>query len=260
MAVLLLLVLLENLLVFPAPRYPRGDWSPRRVQAEDVFFQSADGTPLHGWFLDLPQPRGYLLYCHGNGEHVAHLAGLLALLRDELGFAVFAFDYRGYGRSEGAPHEAGVLADAHAAHAWLVERAQLPPDQLVIAGRSLGGAVAVDLAAQYSAQVLVLESTFTSLPEVAARLYWWAPVRRMMRSRFDSLSKISAVTAPLLLSHGDDDELIPIELGRQLFDAAGSQQKEFLPFPELGHNDPNPESYYQVLDRFLTENGVPRRR
>jgi fermentation-respiration switch protein FrsA (DUF1100 family) len=251
LTVLLLLMLMENYLLYPAPRYPLGDWSASRIAAEDVYFDSDDGTPLHGWFLDHPQPRGYLLYCHGNGEHVAHLAELLLLIRDDLGFAVFAFDYRGYGRSEGSPHEKGILADARAAHRWLTNRARISSDQLVIMGRSLGGAVAVDLAADYSARALVLESTFTSLPDVAARIYWWAPVRWLMRSRFDSLAKIARFSGPLLQSHGTLDEVVPIGIGRQLFASATGQQKTFVEFPLDGHNDPPPASYYRRLDQFL---------
>ena len=124
LVVLLLLFLLENKLIFPAPRFPSGEWEPTWLEYEDVTFASTDGTNLHGWYLDHPEPKAYLLYCHGNGEHVAYVAPLAEQLRATLDVAVFAFDYRGYGRSEGSAHEAGVLADANAAHQWLSRRAE----------------------------------------------------------------------------------------------------------------------------------------
>jgi fermentation-respiration switch protein FrsA (DUF1100 family) len=248
---LLLMMFLENYLIFPAPRYPQGDWDPVDISVEDVYFESADGTRLHGWYLDHPNPRCYLLYCHGNGEHVAYLNGLLQTLRDGLGLAVFAFDYRGYGRSEGSAHEAGVLQDGRAAHAWLAARAGIEPDDVVLMGRSLGGAVATDLAAHHGARGLVLESTFTSMPDVAARIYWWAPVRLLMRSQFNSLSKIDKYHGPLLCSHGTLDSLVPVDLGQRLFDAAPGRQKRFIEIAGGDHNDPQPREYYQALDRFL---------
>jgi len=247
----------ENFLIFPAPRYPQGNWEPPGVEIEDVFFESSDGTRLHGWYLDHPSPRCYLLYCHGNGEHVAYLSELLRLLHDEFELAVFTFDYRGYGRSEGSPDEAGVLRDGRAAHVWLAQRARLEPDEVVLMGRSLGGAIAVNLAASNGAQALVLESTFTSIPDVAARIYWWAPVRLLMRTQFNSHYQIQQYHGPLLQSHGTHDGLVPLDLGQRLFAAAPSDQKEFFEIPGADHNDPQTREYYWTLDQFLQR--LPRR-
>ena len=108
-------MIFEELFIFPAPRYPQGDWAPEDITFEEAHFESEDGTRLHGWFMDHPNPRAHVLYCHGNGEHVAHVGGLMSAMRDELAFSVFAFDYRGYGRSGGKPSEHGVLADGRAA-------------------------------------------------------------------------------------------------------------------------------------------------
>ena len=248
-----MLLFFENRLVFPARRYPRGDWNPTGLQFEDVFFESSDGTRLHGWYLDHPQPKAHLLYCHGNGEHVADLADLLALLQRDLDLAVFAFDYRGYGRSEGSAHEAGVLLDGRAAQTWLAERAGLEQSDLVLMGRSLGGAVAVDLAATNGARGLVLESTFTSLPDVASRLYRWAPVRLLMKTQFDSVNQIRQYEGQLLQSHGTADTLVPIDLGRRLFAAAPGASNQLIELEELEHNDPQPAGYYRELTRFLSE-------
>jgi len=256
LAVLLLLYLLENKLIFPAPRFPSGDWEPTWLKYEDVHFVADDGTKLHGWYLDHPAPQAYLLYCHGNGEHVAYVAPLAEQLRSSLDVAVFVFDYRGYGRSEGAANEAGVLADGQAAHAWLTARAGVDPRQILLMGRSLGGAVAVDLADRHHSRTLILESTFPSMPEVAARLHWWAPVKLLMRTRLNSAEKISRFQGSLLQSHGTNDELIPIELGRQLFDAAPTSNKQFLTFEGLGHNDYPPDEYYLQLREFVQRTAV----
>ncbi|MBC7852654.1 MAG: alpha/beta hydrolase, partial [Pirellulaceae bacterium] len=113
--VLLVLLYLENMLVYPAPRYPDGDWQATWLEHEDVYFDSADGTRLHGWYVEHPQPKAVILYCHGNGTHVADLAEFLRQMREEFQVSIFAFDYRGYGRSAGKPAEKGILEDAEAA-------------------------------------------------------------------------------------------------------------------------------------------------
>ena len=251
LVVLLLVFLLENKLIFPAPRFPSGEWKPDWLQYEDVEFTSSDGTKLHGWYLDHPAPKAYLLYCHGNGEHVAYVAPLADQLRSSLDVAVFAFDYRGYGRSEGSAHEAGILADARAAHTWLCERAGVAPDQVILMGRSIGGAVAVDLADEHQSRAMILESTFPNLPDIAARLLWWAPVRWLMRSQFNSAEKISRFHGSLLQSHGTSDEMIPLSYGRRLFDAAPTSDKQFLVHEGLGHNDYPPDEYYEKLRQFV---------
>mgnify|MGYP001953384324 CR=1 FL=1 len=150
---MLLLFLLENKLIFPAPKYPSGDWNPNWLQYEDVDFKSVDGTALHGWFLDHPNPNAYLLYCHGNGEHVAYTASILDELRSTLDVAVFVFDYRGYGRSDGSPHEAGILADGEAADAVETFAAILEEDHMnaAAAGGLIRSYLAMDDAAQAEA-------------------------------------------------------------------------------------------------------------
>jgi fermentation-respiration switch protein FrsA (DUF1100 family) len=248
--VLLLLLLLENTLLYPAPQYPLGDWAGSDWPHEDVHFASSDGTKLHGWYFEHPQPRAVLLYAHGNGEHVAFLGPYLDQLRDELRLSIFAFDYRGYGRSEGSPHEQGILEDGTAAQLWLAERTGRRPDDLVLMGRSLGGGVVVDLASRHGARGLVLQNTFTSLPDAAAKLYPWAPVRLLMRNRYDSWTKIGRYQGPVFFSHGTADELVPYDLGRKLFDAAPGP-KEFFVIEGGGHNDPEPRAFYSALDRWL---------
>ncbi len=249
--IIVLLMLLENYVVYPAPRFPVGDWDPAYLDFENVFFESADGTQLHGWYVPHAQPRGYLLYCHGNGEHVAYNADLVQLLNERYQLGVFIFDYRGYGRSAGRPNEKGVTADGHAALGWLLQREGITAGDVIVMGRSLGGAVAVDIASQRGAKALVVENTFTRMPDVAATIYWFLPVKLFMRNRFNSLAKIKDFKGPLLLSHGKRDSIVPFELGKRLYDASESVDKQLFVVDNGDHNDRQPREYYQLLDRFF---------
>ena len=242
------MLFLENALIFPAPRYPSGNWEH---PFEDIFFESKDGTKLHGLFVDHPNPKAHLIFFHGNGEHVANSIDLLENYRDDFQATVFAFDYRGYGRSEGKPHEKGVLADGHAAHKWFTDKAGVGPNEIVLIGRSLGGAVAVDLAAEYGARALVLERTFTKMPDVAARLYPILPIRFLMKTQLDSQSKIHKYDGPLLQSHGTRDEIVPYDLGQKLFETATTQHKEFYADEGGGHNDAYSREYWTKLTEFM---------
>ena len=248
---LAMLMLLENHLIYPAPKYPQGNWQPPGLHYEDVHFESTDGTRLHGWYVDHPAPVAYVLFCHGNAEHVAYRANYLRDYNKYYRVAVFAFDYRGYGRSAGQPHERGVLADAQAAQQWLARRAGVRPADIVLHGVSLGSGVAVHLAARNGARGLILESAFTSLPDVAAHLYRWAPVRLLMRSEMNSEAKIAAYTGPLLQAHGSADELIPVELGRRLYNAAPGKDKRFIEMPGNRHNSEYSAEYLQAIGAFL---------
>ncbi len=251
LVVVALMVFFEESMVFPAPRYPVGDWQPEWLDHRDVYFPSQDGTRLHGWYAEHDEPRGYVLLCHGNAEHVAYLAEMLAILRGKYHLSVFAFDYRGYGRSEGSPNEKGVLEDGEAALAWLAAEAGIEPSEVILMGRSLGGAVAVDLASRHGARALLLDRAFTTAPDVAAHHYRWLPVRLLMRTQLDSLSKIGQYQGPLLITHGADDEIVPVEHGRRLLEAAGTKDKQLIEYPGMRHNDPTPKRYWGDLAQFF---------
>jgi fermentation-respiration switch protein FrsA (DUF1100 family) len=241
---------LEEWLIFFPARYPEGDWQPAGLEFEDARFEAADGTRLHGWFVPHPEPRAVVLFSHGNAGNLSHRAELLRDLRNRVGVAVMIYDYRGYGRSEGRPDEQGVLADGRAARAWLAERTGLAENELVLMGRSLGGAVAVDLAADGGARGLILESTFSSLPEAAAYHVPLLPVGRLMRTRLDSAAKIGNYHGPLFQSHGDADTVVPYRLGRRLFEKA-NQPKQFITLPGADHNDYPPPAYFDKLRAFV---------
>jgi hypothetical protein len=244
------MMILEETFIFFPLRYPEGDWEPEWLSLEDAWFSSPDGLRLHGWYAGHEDPRAVILFCHGNAGNVTHRAETLRSLHEFVGASVLIFDYRGYGRSEGKPDEEGILADARAARAWLAERAGVAEQDVVVMGRSVGGAVAVDLAAKDGARALVLESTFTSVPDLAAYHYPWLPVRLVLRTRFDSLSIIRDYHGPLLQSHGDADTIVPYRFGRRLFDAA-NEPKQLFTIPGGDHNDYQPREYYEALIAFL---------
>jgi fermentation-respiration switch protein FrsA (DUF1100 family) len=249
MVMLFLMIFEESLIFFPAP-YPQGDWKPAGLHFEDARFQADDGVRIHGWYLPHERPRATILFCHGNAGNITHRADLLHMLHQRVGASVLIFDYRGYGRSEGKPTEKGILADARAARSWLSLRAGVPEKEIVLMGESLGGGVAVDLAARDGAQALVLQNTFSSLTDVAAVHYGLLPVRLLMHTRLDSAAKIGQYHGPLLQSHGDADTIVPYRLGRKLFQAA-NQPKQFITYAGADHNDPIAASYFDSLRTFL---------
>ena len=250
-------MIFEESFIFLPTKYPHGDWQPEGLDFEDISFESSDGMRLHGWYVPHKTPRAHLLFCHGNAGNLASRAPLMRYLYHQLEVSVFIFDYRGYGKSEGSPSEEGVLNDARAARQWLATRTGVDADQLVLLGRSLGGALAVDLAASGGARGLILDSTFTSLPDVAARLYPWAPVRLLMRTQLDSLTKIQRYSGPVFQSHSDADEIVPYGLGKQLFEAIPSAEKTFFTIAGADHNSPPTPPYFDALNEFLDRLRLP---
>ncbi len=194
---------------------------------EEVALRAADGVRLGAWYVPAGSPsRGAVLFCHGNAGNISHRTGLIAVFR-RLGFDVLIFDYRGYGRSEGEPSEKGTYLDAEAAWDHLVGARMVPPGRIVIFGNSLGGGVATHLAAERTPGALVLQSTFTSIPDVGAERIRWLPIRWICRIKYPSLKTIPNVKCPVLVVHSPSDEVIPFHHGRELFAAAG-EPKEFL--------------------------------
>ena len=252
---------LERSLVFYPVPYPQGNWQPVGLAYEDVWFEAADGARLHGWFVPHPRPRAVALFLHGNAGNITSRASVLRALHGRHDLAVMTFDYRGFGRSEGKPNEQGILRDARAVRAWLAQRTGVTERDIVLFGRSLGGGVAVDLAAKDGARGLVLASTFTSLPDVGAHHVPWVPTRWIMSNRLNSLAKIKQYDGPLLQSHGDADQVVPYEFGKMLFEAAPGP-KQFVTMFGAGHNDPWNDEFHNQLDALLaslepSKNSVP---
>ncbi len=210
---------IDELLLFFPDKYPSGDWTPKDLRFEDVYFAADDKTRLHGWYCPCDNPRAVILLAHGNAGHVASRAPWLRYLQSKAKVSIFIFDYRGYGRSEGTPTVDGALQDARAARAKLCEIASIADSKMLLMGESLGGAIAVHLASESAPRALVLQSTFSSLRDVAdvhfPKLSWLVPP-----SRLNSLNKIVKYHGPLLQSHGDRDQTIPFAIGEKLFGAA----------------------------------------
>ena len=239
----------ENSLLFHPSRYPQGDWA-LSPGIEDAWFTSADGAKLHGWYLQGEEDKPVVLFCNGNAGNIAYRRHVLDALAD-MRITAMMFDYRGYGRSEGSPNERGILADARAARSWLAKLANVPEDRIVLWGESLGGAVAVDLAAD-GARGLIVENTFHSLPEVAKHHFPWLPIKLGMRTRLASGEKIGNYRGPLLQFHGDADEVVPYSQGQKLFERA-NQPKTFVTVPGAKHNDPRTDVTLTAIERFLGE-------
>ena len=219
---------------------------------EDVRFVTSDGQRIAAWFVPANPARGTILICHGNGGNIGDRLHAIQLFH-ELGLNVFIFDYRGYGNSAGSPSEKGTYADALGAWNFLTQERRLPPDRIIIMGRSLGGAVAAWLADRQQPAGLILEASFTSLSAIGATIYPYLPVRLLCRYRYPTLKHMRNVRCPVLVAHSGDDEMIPFAHGQKLFQAAPAPKV----FARLsgGHNDGEgftEASYRRILDEFLT--------
>lgn len=208
--------------------YPEKDIvaTPQDINLDfvNVDFMSSE-LKLHGWFVPHPEATKTVVYLHGNAGNISGRLERISVFHD-LKFNTFIFDYRGYGLSEGAPTEDGVYADAMAAYKYLIEKMEVKPADIIVYGASLGGAVAVDLASKIDCHAVVLDSTFTSGVDIGRRIYPFVP-GFLISFRFDSLSKIEKVTQPKLFIHSKDDQVIPINFGIKLYEAAGAP-KEFV--------------------------------
>ena len=220
---------------------------------EELQLKTADGISLHGWYVPVAQPRGTVLFLHGNGGNISHRLDSL-LMFHRLGYSMLIFDYRGYGNSGGAPTEQGTYRDAEAAWRYLTEQRHAPSCRIVLYGESLGGAVAAWLAAHQKPAALVIASGFTSVPDLAQHIYPFLPVRLLARIRYDTREYLRSVATPVLIAHSPEDEIIPFEYGRALF-AAANPPRQFLELAG-GHNDGfifMRESWVRELGDFLGE-------
>lgn len=193
---------------------------------ENVLLETEDGLKLSGWFIPKEDSRGVLLFCHGNAGNMGHRLDSIRIFH-QLGLEVFIFDYRGYGESEGKPTEKGTYEDAEAAWRYLVDKRNVDPDKIVVFGRSLGGGVASWLASKYAPGMLILESTFTSFPDIATIRYPFMPVRLMSRFKYNTAEHLNKVNCPVLIIHSRGDEIMPFIHGQRLFETA-PEPKKFL--------------------------------
>jgi len=242
-----------NLLYFPDMPTREIEMSPGDIglDFEPLTLTTRDDEQLDAWFIPAEPARGVLLFCHGNAGNISHRLESIRLFH-ELGLSVLIFDYRGYGQSSGKPTEKGTYRDADAAWDYLVTQRGIPAEQIILFGRSLGAPIAADLATRQSAAGVILESAFTSVPDVAAQLYPWLPVRWLSRYQYDTRKKLADIHSPVLIAHSRNDEIISYSNGERLFEAA-NEPKQFLQL-RGGHNDGffvSGKDYIQGLDGFL---------
>jgi len=230
----LLLFFMQSKLLYRPVRDVTLSPAERNLDFEEVAFPSGDGVALTGWYVPAPQAQWTVLFCHGNGGSMMHRLDSLSLFFD-LGLNCLVFDYRGYGHSAGKPSEAGTYLDARAAYEWLIREKRVPPEQIILFGRSLGGSIAAHLAGRVRARALIVESAFTSYPDIAARFYPYLPVRPFARFRYDTLACVREVRCPVLVMHSKDDDFVPFEFGTRIFDAA-REPKQFVEIVG-NHND-----------------------
>jgi alpha-beta hydrolase superfamily lysophospholipase len=221
---------------------------------ENVSFETSDGVRLSGWFIPKENASGVILFCHGNAGNISHRLETIQILH-ELGLATFIFDYRGFGQSEGKPSEHGTYSDAEAAWQYLVRERKVHPNQIIIMGRSLGGAIAAWLAWNHTPGALILESTLTSVTDVAAKLYPYLPIKLLLRFKYNTVEYLSRVKCPVLIVHSRDDEMMPFAHGQRLFETA-EEPKQFLEITGA-HNDgfiTSGRRYQEGLNIFISEN------
>lgn len=239
--------------LFLPDRLPTGvaEITEHDLEIEDVWFQAPDGVLLHGWWMVQRDAVGTVLYCHGSSGSIGHRVGVFQGLV-KLRMNVFAFDYRGYGRSEGVPSERGLYSDVRAAYDHLTVQLGQSPERLLLFGHSLGGAVAIDAARDRRAAGLVVEGSFTDIKDMARTLYPQVPVHWVARNEFRSIGKVAALALPKLFIHGTADATVPLSVGRRLYQAA-AEPKEIYLVPGAGHNDVHlhgGEEYLRCLARF----------
>ena len=204
------------------------------LRYEEVFLRTADGVSLHGWFVPQEGALLTILYCHGNAGNISHRAEI-AKMFNEKKMNFFIFDYRGFGRSKGWPTEKGTYLDAQAAYDYLVGRQDIDRNRIVIFGKSLGAAIAIDLASKVKAAALISESSFTSTKDMTRAIYPLLPFWFFLRSNYNAYAKIDKIDAPKLIIHSQDDEIVPFSQGQRLF-AKAKPPKEFF-LMRGGHND-----------------------
>lgn len=248
----LLLYLFQDRMVF-LPAIAGGSGSTPEdigLAFDEVWLETTDGERLHAWWIPHPRARATLIFSHGNAGNITHRLESLRIFH-ALGLDTLIYDYRGYGASSGRASEAGLYRDASAAWDWVTDHKHVAPNRVLLFGRSLGGAVSARLASRVEAGGLILESTFTSVPDLGQQLYWWLPVRWLSRMEFDTEAYLANSDLPVLIVHSPDDEIVPFSHAERLLDAAGDGELLRLAgshntgFLETG------DSYRQGLDRFI---------
>lgn len=240
-----------NMLYFPTKEIEQTP-TALGLSFEEVRFKTSDGLTIAAWHIPAPDMRASLIFCHGNAGNISHRLDSIRIFHD-LGLSVLIFDYRGYGRSEGTPTEKGTYLDAEAAWNYLVKEKGIDPASIIIFGRSLGSAVAAELAMKRKAGALIIESGFTSIPDLGRKYYPYMPVSLITRFHYATIDKVSSLALPKLFIHSPEDETIPYDQGMRLFERA-AEPKEFLKL-RGDHNEGfllSGELYINGLQQFIS--------
>lgn len=238
---------------FLPTRYPTGIWDPSvfGLPYEDVWFESEDGVALHGWWIRHPKAMATVVFCHGNSGSISDQIGVFLQMR-RLRVNIFAFDYRGYGRSAGSPSEQGLFQDVRAACDLVHRRWRVGFERMLLFGHSLGGAVAIDGAMHRPVAGLIVQSSFTQIRDMARHIFQDFPLHIIARNEFRSIEKVAELAMPKLFIHGTEDGTIPLVIGESLYDAA-AEPKQWHPVHRAGHNDVDRFGsfrYFRALSRF----------
>ena len=247
---LLLFVFQEKMVFFPGKRI--GDTPEAAgLPYEDVYLVTDDNIRIHGWYVPHPDAKATLLFFHGNAGNLSHRLESISIFHD-IGLSVFIIDYRGYGRSGGRPSEHGTYRDATAAWNYLVDERRLRPDEIIVFGRSLGGAVAAWSAAKVRPAAVILESTFTSVKDLGKHYYPYLPVSWIVRIHYPVDEYVTSFECPALVIHSHQDDVVPVWLGQRLFEHV-PEPKMFLPISG-DHNNGfllSRDAYVSGIKRFL---------
>ncbi len=249
-AVLILVYARQERMIYFPDREIRGTPEDIGLRYEDISFETGDGVPISAWYVPAEKERGVILFCHGNAGNISDRLDSIKIFHD-LNLSVLIFDYRGYGKSRGRPSEKGTYRDAEAAWDYLIKVKRKPAGKIIVFGRSLGGAVAAELALRRQPAGLIIESSFESLPDLGKRFYPWLPVRLLSRFEYATIDKVALIKCPKLIVHSPDDEIIPFGHGRAVYEKA-SPPKEFLEITG-GHNEGfliSGNVYKEGLERF----------
>lgn len=251
LALIVILYFLQDQLIFLPTNTLASRPSAIGLEYEDVILKTPDDVELHGWYVPAENSRGVVLFLHGNAGNVSHRLASLEIF-NQLDLSTFIIDYRGYGESKGTPSEQGFYTDAETAWNYLTMQRGHKGQEIIIFGRSIGGAVAAWLAARVQPAGVILESTFTSLTAMARKHYPLIPVDLLLRSRFPTQEYLPAVDAPILIIHSRDDELVPYTHAESLYAAADASRQ--LHNLEGGHNEGfllSGKDYAHALQTFI---------
>ena len=223
---------------------------------DDLSLTTADGVKIKAWFIPADGAVSTVIFSHGNAGNMSHRLYTIEHFHT-MGLNVIIYDYRGYGNSEGKPSEKKLYQDSEAVYSYLINERKIDPKKIILFGRSLGGAVAIDLASKNTVGALISDSTFSSTVDMGKRIYPFLPVHWFIKQKYDSIRKVSRITAPKLFIHSRDDEIVPFELGEKLYAAAAEPKERYI--MTGGHNEAvvsAGEEYFERIRSFLKKHDL----